>query len=137
MRVEPYLSFEGRCEEAIEFYKKAVGAQVQMMLRFEEAPRGQGPMGAEEISRKIMHASLRIGESTVLVSDGRCMSASNFHGTSLSLTVATDAEAEKLFAALSEGGNVRMPMAKTFFASRFGMVNDRFGVPWLVLVGQQ
>jgi PhnB protein len=132
MEVQPYLQFEGRAEEAIAFYRRALGAEVEMLMRFKEAPDpGMAPPGAAE---KVMHASLRIGGSTILASDGRCTGKPGFQGFSLSLTVGSDAEAERFFNALADGGQVTMPMAKTFFASKFGMVTDRFGVAWMVYV---
>jgi PhnB protein len=132
MRVQPYLFFEGRCEEALEFYRRALGAEVEMLMRFKESPDpGSCSPGAEE---KVMHASFRIGDSTLMASDGRCQGQPRFQGISLSLTAADDAEAERLFAALAEGGQVQVPLEKTFFSSRFGMVADRFGVPWMVVV---
>jgi PhnB protein len=135
MQIQPYLFFDGSCEEAIEFYRRTLGAQVTMLMRFKDSPEppqpGMCPPGAED---KIMHASLRIGDTTVLASDGRCSGKPSFQGISLSLTVADDAEAERLFAALADGGQVQMPLAKTFFSSRFGMVADRFGVTWMVYV---
>jgi PhnB protein len=135
MQVNPYLSFEGRCEEAIEFYKTAVGAKVNAMMRFNEAPASCGPgMVRAGDEKKIMHACLNIGDSVVMASDGRCTRQMKFDGTSLCITVKTDAEAERYFAALSDGGTICVPIAKTFFASRFGIVNDRFGVPWMVIV---
>jgi PhnB protein len=132
MQVEPYLSFEGRCEEAINFYKTAVGAEVIMMSRFKEAPdQSMMPPGTGD---KVMHASLRVGDSTVMASDGRCLGKASFEGTSLSLTADNDADAKRLFNALADGGQIHMPLAKTFFASSFGMVADKFGVPWMVYV---
>ena len=135
MLVQPYLFFDGRCEEAIEFYKRTLGAEVTMLMRFKESPEpqppGMIPPGAEN---KVMHASFRIGETTVMASDGRCLGKPSFQGFSLSLSVPNDAEAERLFAKLGEGGQVQMPLAKTFFSSRFGMVADRFGVSWMVIV---
>jgi PhnB protein len=135
MKVQPYLFFDGRCEEAVEFYRKVLGAEVEMLMRFKDSPEphppGMIPAGAE---KKIMHMSLRIGETTVMASDGKCLGRPNFQGFSLSLNAANDAEAERLFAALGAGGQVQMPMAKTFFSSRFGMVADRFGVAWMVIV---
>jgi PhnB protein len=135
MRVEPYLLFEGRCEEAIEFYRAALGAEVTSLLRYKDSPEppppGMLPPGAEN---KVMHASFRIGDSTVMASDGRMQGPASFQGFTLSLTVSTGAEAERLFAALADGGQVHMPLAKSFFSSHFGMVADRFGVGWLVLV---
>lgn len=133
MQVHPYLFFEGRCEEALEFYRKALGAEVKMLMRSKDSPDPRMCQAGAE--NRVMHASIRIGESTVLVSDGRCEGGqATFQGFSLSLTAANDAEAERLFAALADGGNVQMPLAKTFFSSRFGMVADRFGVPWMVYV---
>ena len=132
MQVQPYLSFEGRCEEAINFYKTALGAEVTMMMRFKEAP--DQSMMTPGTGDKIMHASLRIGDSTIMASDGQCMGKAIFQGISLSLTVTNDAEAKRLFDALAKGGQVHMPLAKTFFATSFGMVADRFGVAWMVYV---
>ena len=130
MQVQPYLFFDGRCDEAVEFYRKALGAEVTMLMRFKDSPDpGMCPAGAQD---KVMHASLRIGDSTVLASDGRCEGRPSFEGFALSLTVPDDAAAERLFAALGDGGQVQMPLAKTFFASRFGMVADRVGVSWMV-----
>ena len=135
MQVQPYLFFDGRCEEAVEFYRKALGAEVTMLMRFKDSPEppapGMVPPGAGD---KVMHLSFRIGETTVLASDGRCVGQPSFQGFSLSLTVPDDAEAERLFAALGEGGQVQMPLTKTFFSPRFGMVADRFGVGWMIVV---
>lgn len=137
MLVQAYLSFDGRCEEAIDFYRVALDAEVTMLLRFKDNPEpektGGVTPGAED---KVMHASLRIGETIVLASDGRCTGTPNFQGTTLALTVATEAEAEQRFAALADGGQVFMPLAQTFFSPRFGMVSDRFGVPWMIIVAQ-
>jgi PhnB protein len=135
MQVQPYLFFDGRCEEAIEFYKRALGAKVEVLMRFKESPEppqpGMCPPGSDD---KVMHASFRIGETTLMASDGRCQGKPSFQGFSLSLTAKDDAEAERLFAAVGEGGQVQMPLGKTFFSSRFGMVADRFGVSWMVVV---
>ena len=135
MQVQPYLFFDGRCEEAIEFYKRALGAKVETLMRWKDSPEppqpGMCPPGSED---KVMHASFRIGETTVMASDGRCQGKPSFQGFSLSLTASDDAEAERLFAALGEGGQVQMPLTKTFFSSRFGMVADRFGVSWMIVV---
>jgi len=135
MQTQPYLFFDGRCEEAIEFYRGALGAEVTMLLRFKEGPEPQQPgMVPPGAGEKIMHASLRIGDATVLASDGRCLGQPSFQGFAVSLTVPNEAEAERLFAGLAEGGQVQMPLAKTFFSPRFGMVADRFGVSWMVCV---
>ena len=136
MQVQPYLFFDGRCEEAVEFYQKALGAEVTMLMRFKDSPGPHEPgMVAPDDGDKVMHMSLRIGESTVLASDGpRPTGQPSFQGFALSLTVPDAAEAERLFAALAEGGQVQMPLAQTFFSPRFGMVADRFGVGWMVYV---
>ena len=138
MRVEPYLFFDGRCEEAIAFYTKHIGAKHEALIRFSESPEpqppGSVPPGAEH---KIMHAVFRIGDATIMASDGKCQGSPSFRGFSLTLNAVNDAEAERLFKELSDGGEVQMPLAKTFFASRFGMVVDRFGVSWMVLAAPQ
>jgi PhnB protein len=133
--VQPYLFFDGRCEEAIEFYKKTLGAEVVMLMRFKDSP--DPTMSCPDIDKnKVMHARLRIGDNVMLASDGRCTGKPSFQGFALSITVPTEAEAERTFAALGEGGQVQMPLAKTFFSPRFGMVADRFGVGWMVVVMQ-
>ena len=131
MQLQPYLSFDGRCEEAIDFYRRAVDAEVVMLMRFSDAPDpAMHPPGGAD---KVMHAALRIGDSQVMCTDGGCQGRAMFQGTSLALTVADEAEAERRFAALAEGGQVQMPLAQTFFATRFGLVHDRFGVPWMIV----
>ena len=135
MAVTPYLTFEGRCEEAIEFYKKALGAEVGMMMRFKEAseqpPPGTLPPGSDN---KIMHACLRINGAELMASDGCTQGTPKFEGFSLSLNASDEAHADRMFNALADGGQVRMPLGKTFFAKRFGMVADRFGVGWMVIL---
>ena len=135
MQVQPYLFFDGRCEEALEFYRSAVGAKVEMLMRNKDSPEppppGMVPPGSEN---KILHASFRVGDTTLMASDGHCAGKPIFKGFSLSLTAANEAEAERLFGALGNGGQVQMPLTKTFFSPRFGMVTDRFGVPWMVSV---
>jgi PhnB protein len=134
MQIQPYLSFEGRCDEAIEFYKKALGAEVQMLVRFKDHPEPKPPgMINPETENKVMHATLRIGDSVMMASDGRCGGKAVFSGTSLSLSAANPAEVERLFGALADGGTVTMPLGKTFFSSSFGMVQDRFGVHWMII----
>jgi PhnB protein len=132
MGIEPYLFFNGRCEEAIECYKKALGAEVLMLMRYKESPEppppGTVPAGWDN---KIMHASLRIGNANMMASDG-CSDGANFQGFSLSLSVANEGEAKRAFAALSEGGQVQMPLGKTFWSPCFGMIADRFGVGWMI-----
>jgi PhnB protein len=134
MKIEPYLFFDGRCEEAIEFYKKAIGVDEARVIRVKDSPEPPPP-GMNVPGEKIMHASLVIGSTTLMMSDGHAQGNPTFKGFSISLTVASDAEAAKKFAALAEGGKVTMPISKTFFSSSFGMLTDRFGVGWMVIVG--
>ena len=135
MQIQPYLFFDGRCEEAVEFYKRALGAQVEILMRYSDSPEpsppGMVPPGSEN---KIMHATLRVGEAVLMVSDGHCGGKPDFQGFSLSLNPADNASAERMFNALAEGGEVRMPLAKTFWSPYFGMLSDRFGVGWMVNV---
>ncbi len=130
--VQPYLFFDGRCEEAVEFYRKTLGAQVETLMRYKDSPDPN--MCAPGAGDKVMHASFRIGESSVMASDGQCGGRPSFQGFALSLTVPNEDEAERLFAALGDGGQVQMPLTKTFFSPRFGMVADRFGVSWMIYV---
>jgi len=138
MHVQPYLFFDGRCAEAVEFYKSALGAEVEMLMRFKDSPEPPDPAmvppGSED---KVMHACFRIGETAVMASDGMCQGKPSFQGFSLSITASDEAEADRLFAALGAGGQVQMPLAKTFFSPRFGMVADRFGVSWMVVVAPE
>lgn len=135
MQVQPYLFFDGRCEEAVEFYRNALGAEVTALMRYKDSPEppqpGMVPPGSEN---KVMHVSMRIGDTMVMASDGHCQGQPNFQGFSLSLDAPDDAKAEQLFTALANGGQVQMPLTKTFFSSRFGMVADRFGVSWMIIV---
>ena len=132
----PYLFFDGRCEEAIAFYKKALGAEVEMMMRFKDNPEKPGPDKVPAaLDDRIMHACLRINGSSVMASDGCAQEGKpKFQGFSLSVNAKDEAEADRMFAALADGGKVEMPLAKTFFAKRFGSVSDRFGVGWMVIV---
>jgi PhnB protein len=132
MQVQPYLFFEGRTEEALEFYQKAVGAKVEMLMRNKESPDAPPP-GMNAPPEKIMHAAFRIGETQVLASDGMCGGAPRFQGFSLTLDTRDEAEAKRFFGALSEGGQVKMPLTPTFFSSAFGMLTDRFGIGWMVM----
>jgi PhnB protein len=138
MQVKQYLFFDGKCEEAIEFYKKTLGAKVDMMMRFKDNPDpqpGSCPPGAEN---KVMHAAMHIGDSLVMASDGMAGGKPEFKGFSLSVDAKNEAEADRIFNALGQGGQVQMPLTKTFFSPRFGMVADRFGVSWMVIVpGEQ
>ena len=131
MQVQPYLFFDGRCEEALEFYRAKLGARVEMLMRFKENPEpmpGKAPPGD-----KVMHACVRIGDTAIMASDGYCAGKPSFQGFSLSLNATDEADAQRLFAALGEGGEVQMPLGKTFFSPAFGMVADRFGVSWMVV----
>jgi PhnB protein len=132
MLVEPYLFFDGKCEEALEFYRRAIGAEVTALLRWKDSPDPQ--MAIPGAADKVMHARIRIGDTMVMASDGRCQGKPEFQGFALSLTAADIAEADRLFAALGEGGEVQMPLSETFFSPRFGMVADRFGVSWMIYV---
>ena len=135
MQVQPYLFFDGRCEEALEFYRKALGAKVEMLMRYKEAPDapppGTLPPGSEN---KVMHASVRVGDTVVMASDGHCSGKPSFSGFSLTVNARDEAEAKRFFSALAEGGSVTMPLGKTFFSPAFGMATDRFGVGWMVIV---
>jgi PhnB protein len=135
VQIEPYLFFEGRAEEALEFYRAKLGAEVLMLMRFRESPEpmpGQAPPGD-----KVMHAAFRIGETKVMASDGNCAGRPSFQGFALALNAPDEAAAKRLFGALAEGGQVQMPLGKTFFSPAFGMVADRFGVSWMVVVQQE
>ena len=134
MQVQPYLFFDGRCEEALDFYKKAIGANVEMMMRWKDCPDKSACTPQNE--NKVMHASVKVGDVSVMASDGRCEGKPDFKGFALSLTAKTEAEADKLFGALAEGGQVQMPLAKTFFSPKFGMCADKFGVGWMIMVAQ-
>lgn len=130
MQVQTYLMMDGRAEEAIEFYKKTLGATVTTVMRGKDAPEGSCAPGTEN---SVMHAHLMVGETGIMMSDGYNKGQPKFEGFALSITAKTEAEANKLFDALAEGGKVSMPMAKTFFSPRFGMLNDKFGVQWMIL----
>lgn len=138
MKVQTYLFFDGRCEEALNFYKTVLGAEVQMLMRFKDNPEpggsgdGCGPGVVD--GEKVMHANFLVGETQVMASDGNATGKPSFQGFSLSLNPATEAEAQRLFTALGEGGQVQMPLTKTFFAKAFGMVADKFGVGWMIIV---
>ena len=134
MYVEPYLFFDGSCEEALTFYREALGAETTFLLRFKDSPEPPtaecGPMQPE----KVMHAAFRIGDTLIMASDGRCEGRPSFQGFALTISVRDEAEAKRTFTRLSEGGQVQMPLAKTFFSPCFGMLADRFGVNWMVIV---
>jgi PhnB protein len=134
MQVQPYLFFDGRAEEAIEFYRRTLGAEVKMLMRWKDCPEPPSDMTPKGAENKVMHATLQIGETAVMASDGRCQGKPSFQGFALSLAAANEAEAKRWFVSLSDGGQVQMPLAKTFFSPCFGMVADKFGVSWMVIV---
>jgi PhnB protein len=131
-QLHPYLFFGGNCAEALEFYRTALGAQIDVIMRYNEAPDppppGMLPPGYED---KVMHASFRVGPNLIMASDG-CGETGTFNGFMLSLAVTTEAEADRLFGALEQGGKVEMPLGKTFWSPRFGMLRDRFGLGWMI-----
>ena len=136
MKVQPYLFFDGRCEEALSFYRKAAGAEIEQMMRYKENPEGVPthlPPGSGE---KVMHVNFRMGDTQLFASDGMCGGAGPqpFSGFSLTISARNVAEADRLFAALGEGGQVQMPLTETFFSPRVGMVADKFGVSWMIIV---
>ena len=134
MQVQPYLFFNGQCEEAAEFYRRAIGAEGTMLMRWKDHPEFQPGMVPSGSENKVMHMRFRVGDTEILASDGQCVGQPSFQGFALSLTAPNEAEAERFFNALGDGGQVRMPLAKTFFSPSFGMVADRCGVSWMVYV---
>jgi PhnB protein len=130
--IQTYLNFDGVCDQALDFYSKTIGAEVVSKMRFKDSPDPNTCSGGQ--ADKVMHAAFKVGNTLVMASDGRCTGTPKFDGFHLTINAANDAEAAKLFAALSDGGQVMMPLGKTFFASSFGMLKDRFGVHWMVLV---
>ena len=135
MQVQPYLDFSGRAQEAIDFYRRAIGADVTRLMHFKDCPEPNA-MTSPENKDKVMHAELKIGDSIVFASDGRCTGKTNFHGIALTISAKDEAEAKRLFGALAEGGQVNMALTKTFFSPAFGMLADRFGVGWMVIASQ-
>lgn len=134
MQVQPYLMFEGRCEEALDFYRQVLGAKVEQLMRFKVSPESLAACGGAS-PEKIMHSCIRIGDTAVMATDGQCQGQPRFQGFSLAITAADDQDAARRFNALAQGGQVQMPLAKTFFASSFGVVVDQFGVSWMVVAG--
>ena len=135
MQVQAYLFFDGRCEEAVDFYVKVLGAKVEVLMRYKDSPEPAQPgMVPPNSENKIMHGAIHIGNTAVMVSDGMCGGKPSFQGFALSLDAADEADAKRMFGALGDGGEVRMPLGKTFFSSCFGMVADRFGVVWMIIV---
>jgi PhnB protein len=137
MQVQPYLSFDGRCEEALEFYRGAIGAEVTGIMRFKEMPDAPPGMVTPANENKVMHSAFRVGKTIVMASDGNCLGRPAFQGITLALQVADLAEAERLFESLARGGKVEMPITKTFFSEGFGTLTDRFGVGWMVNVSPE
>lgn len=136
MAIQPYLFFEGRTEEALEFYRRTLGAEVMMRMRYRESPDPAAcPDGTRPPGDKVMHACMRIGDSQVMASDGFCSGKPNFAGFSLSYSARDEADAKRRFEALADGGQVQMPFGETFFAKAFGMVQDKFGMSWMVIAG--
>ena len=134
MEIQPYLFFEGRCQEALDFYQEVLDAEVLYAMRFGESPEpppeGTLPPGFED---KIMHANVRVGETVFMASDGTCgATESGFRGFSLSISVPDEVTAERIFEALADGGKVELPLDSTFWSPCFGMLTDRFGVGWMV-----
>jgi PhnB protein len=136
MHTQIYLFFDGRTEEALDFYKKTLGVEVEMLMRYKDAPPEAKEGCAPGTENKVMHSSFKLGDQRVMASDGYAKGNPEFKGFSLSLATKDEAEAEKVFAALGDGGQVQQPLIKTFFSPKFGMVQDKFGVGWMVLVGQ-
>jgi PhnB protein len=134
MEVQPYLFFDGRCDEALEFYKQTIGAKVSTLMRWKDCPDESARSGPN--ADKVMHAHVQVGDTAILASDGRNTGAPKFEGFALTITAPSEAEADRMFAALSAGGEVTMPMAKTFFSPRFGMLADKFGVHWMILAAR-
>lgn len=132
MSIQPYLFFNGRCEEALEFYKQAIGAKVEMLMRFKECPEPGGPKPPD--AEKVMHAAFKVGDTLVMASDGQCTGQTEFKGFALAVSAKTEADVDRMFAALSAGGQVTMPPGKTFFSPKFGICSDKFGVQWMLMV---
>ena len=133
MQIQPYLFFEGRTEEALEFYQGKLGAKVEFLMRYKDNPdpRHNPPNSGD----KVMHCNFRIGDTQVMASDGNCSGKPSFQGFSLTFNAADEADARRRFNALAEGGQVNLPLSETFFAKSFGMVADRFGLNWMVMAG--
>lgn len=137
MHVQAYLFFDGRCEEALEFYRTAIGAKDVNIMRYKDSPEQQPGMVPPGAENKVMHSSFRVGDTLVMASDGHCKGQPKFEGFSLVVNVASTGEAERVFGALGNGGKVTMPLTKTFFSPLFGMLQDRFGVNWMVIVEEK
>jgi PhnB protein len=132
------MHFNGCCEEALKFYGKVLGAEATFLMRYKDSPDPQSKAcmapGTED---KIMHANVKIRDTEIMMSDGQCLGElPKFDGVTLTLNVSA-AEADTIFNALSEGGKVQLPICETFFADKFGMVADKFNVPWMVLAAKK
>jgi PhnB protein len=136
MQIQPYIFFEGRAEEAAEFYRSAIGITDLEIVRYKDAPKSSPDMTPPNSENKVMHMRFRVGDTIVMASDGRCSGKPAFQGFALSLTAANEAEATRAFNALAAGGQVQLPLQKTFFSPSFGMLADRFGVAWMIYVPQ-
>jgi len=134
MHTQVYLFFDGRCDEALDFYKQHLGAEVEMLMRFKDAPQQNGEMCAPGNENKVMHSCFKLGDWRVMASDGHAKGQPEFKGFSLSLSFPGEAEADRAFNALSDGGKVEMPLMQTFFSPKFGMLQDKFGVGWMLMV---
>jgi len=137
MYIQPYLFFDGRCQEALDYYVSALGAKVEMAMKFKDSPEPPDQKMAQVSGDNIMHASFRIGDTVLMASDGFGQGKPVFQGVSLSLAVNSVADADRYFSALAKGGTIQQPLTKTFFAPSFGMVTDKFGVPWMVIAGDK
>ena len=136
MQVQTYLFFDGKCDEAIAFYQRVLGAKVNMLMRFKESPEPTADCGPKTPDpNKVMHSEIKIGDTTIMASDGMCGGKPSFQGFALSITLPDETQADRLFAGLADGGQVQMPLGETFFARAFGMVADKFGVSWMVIAG--
>jgi PhnB protein len=134
MKVQPYLNFDGRCEEALEFYRKSLGAEIVCLMRMKDSPEPPPPGTPVGIENKVMHSAFRIGDAEIMASDCHSSGSVTFQGFSLALTVPNEAAADRAFNALADGGQIQMPLGRTFFSPRFGVVADRYGMSWMVMV---
>jgi PhnB protein len=132
--IQPYLFFNGRCEEALDFYRKALGAEVTALLHYRDSP---DPASANNTADKVMHANFQVGETQIMASDGQSGAEPGFEGFALALNVATEVEAMRLFDGLRDGGQVQAPLTKTFYSPCFGMVSDRFGILWMIIASAE
>ncbi|HEU5080977.1 MAG TPA: VOC family protein [Opitutaceae bacterium] len=137
LTLNAYLNFDGRCEEALNFYQKELGAKVTMLMRFKDSPEPADPSCGPIQPDKVMHCSFTIGESVIMASDCNAQGKVKFEGFSLAVAAPDEATVRKMFNALANGGQVCMPLDKTFFSPLFGVVSDKFGVSWMIMVQPQ